>query len=62
MTPGRTRRLVQAALTIALSVWLFAACAAGRPNLIALSVDSRVVVSQPLLPRSLTETEGRVLR
>ena len=32
MTPGRTRRLVLAALTIALSVWLFAACAAGRPT------------------------------
>ena len=32
MTPGRTLRLVLAALTIALSVWLFAACAAGRPT------------------------------
>ncbi len=47
MTPGRTLRLVLAALTIALILWLFAACAAGRPtSLIRLREGCEVLTAQ----------------
>ena len=47
MTPGRTLRLLLAALTIALILWLFASCAAGRPtSLIRLREGYEVLTAQ----------------